>query len=234
MTRPWDDLLSEQDRAVISAAGYGTRGAATIESRELGRRPALLVIDMQHLFVGEDVPIQEAIRQQPTMIGAAGWRAVEQMQPLLAVCREAAVPVVYLRMIPKHYSSDDPLLDIIEAVRPADGERVIAKCMPSAFFQTGLADDLRGCEVDTVILVGNSTSGCILAAAVDAVQHGFSVLVPQECVFDRIEASHKIGLLDLWMKIARVETVNWTMDYLRDLDALSRARQHESSEAGAP
>jgi nicotinamidase-related amidase len=56
-----------------------------------------------------------------------------------------------------------------------------------------------------VIVVGNSTSGCVRATTVDAQQHGFDVIVPQECIFDRIEASHKIGLLDMWMKYAEVQ-----------------------------
>jgi nicotinamidase-related amidase len=70
-----------------------------------------------------------------------------------------------------------------------------------------------------MILIGNSTSACIRAAAVDAVRHGFGVYAPYECVFDRIDASHKIGLLDMWMKYA---TVLSTDEMLKRLKALAK------------
>ncbi len=70
-------------------------------------------------------------------------------------------------------------------------------------------------KVDTIIIVGNSTSGCVRARAVDAKQRGFSVVIPEERVFDRIEASHEVGLLDLWMKYAVVISKDEVLAYLR-------------------
>lgn len=204
----WEDLLSDQDRQVIEAAGYATRGASTFASRHDGQHPALLIIDMQQLFVGDDVSILEAIQQAPSMIGAAGWRAAEHIARLADFCRRADIPVIYARMIPNNRAPDDPLLDIISPLQPEPNDFVIDKTTSSAFFNTRLAEYLNSLKRDSVILVGNSTSGCIRAAAVDAVQHGFGAYVPVEGVFDRIEASHKIALLDMWMKYATVLTVD--------------------------
>lgn len=218
----WQDILSEQDQHIIEAAGYGWRGASTYDSRGGGQAPALLLIDMQRLFVGDDVPIREAIQQEPTMIGEAGWRAIEAMQPLVTFFRQHKRPIVHATMQPHNRPADDPLLDIVEALHPLPGERILTKHHSSAFFQTNLAPALRERGCDSVILCGNSTSGCIRAAAVDAVQHGFAAYVPYDGVFDRIEASHRVGLLDLWMKYATVLSCAEMLDRLISLEAMER------------
>ncbi len=219
------DFLSERDQQVIEAAGYRTRGASTFASRRQGQAPALLLIDMQQLFVGEDVPILQAIQTAPTMIGEAGWRAIEAMRPLVCFFRQQKMPLFYATMQPHNRPADDPLLEIVEPLQPQPGEPIIRKRHSSAFFQTTLAQDLRERDCDSVILCGNSTSGCIRAAAVDAVQHGFGVMVPADCVFDRIEASHRVGLLDLWMKTA---TVRSSAEILQRLTAqIAQAAQKE-------
>lgn len=212
----WQDILSKQDLAVIDKAGYATRGAATFSSRSDAKSPALVIIDMQKLFVGEDVPILEAIETQPTMIGAIGWRAIDAMQPLIAQCRAISIPIIYAKMIPHNRQENDPILDIVSVIFPHTEDTVIKKSSSSVFHKTNLLDTLHNLEIDSLILIGNSTSGCIRAAAVDAVQHGFSVIVPHDCVFDRIEASHKISLLDMWMKYA---TVTSSTDLIAKLQA---------------
>ncbi|MGJ3240834.1 MAG: isochorismatase family protein [Anaerolineae bacterium] len=217
ITTIWQDILTEDDQQVIESAGYTGRGASTFKSRGSMTRPALLIIDMQRLFVGEDVPILEAIAQQPTMIGERGWRAMEAMQPLIATCRQCMVPIIYARMIPHNRTSDDPLLAIMSPIQPQADDTLLDKTTSSAFFHTGLAEHLAILGVDSVMLIGNSTSGCIRAAAVDAVQHGLTAIIPHECVFDRIEASHKISLLDLWMKYA---VVTDTADVIAQVTAL--------------
>jgi maleamate amidohydrolase len=218
----WNQLLSEQDKQVIEAAGYGTRGASTFSSRRVATSPALLIIDMQKLFIGDDKPILEAIADAPSMIGEVAWRAIEHMLPLIEQCRLNQIPVIYAKMLPHNRSSDDPLLEIVEPLQPHDDDKIVGKSSSSVFFRTELADYLKQQGCDSVILIGNSTSGCIRVAAVDAVQHGFGVYVPYDCVFDRIEASHKIALLDMWMKYA---TVLSTEEMLNHVQAL--AIQHQ-------
>jgi len=219
LAKLWDDLLSEQDRAVIQKAGYAEHGAASWDSRELGSRKALVVIDMQRLLVGEDVPILEAVEEERVAMGEIAWRALGPIESMLRACREAAVPVVFTRVIPKGRDPDEPALQIIDQLAPHASEMVFDKRSSSAFFETELDSYLLECEVDTVILVGNSTSGCVRATAVDARSHGYGVLIPEECVFDRIQASHKIGLLDLWMKYATVVPLEQALDQVAAVNA---------------
>lgn len=201
----WDDLLTERDRQVISKAGYDESGASSWDSRGLGTDPLVLVIDMQRLVVGEDEPILDAIEEYRTAMGAVAWEAIEEIEPFLDFAREQGLPVAYTRVVPSSY--DDPNhedLAIVEPIAPEPGETVIDKSYASAFYGTDLLSRLVRGGHDSVIVVGNSTSGCVRATTIDAQQNGFEVILPQECLFDRIEASHKIALLDLWMKYAEV------------------------------
>jgi nicotinamidase-related amidase len=204
-SRIWEDLLSEQDRQVITKAGYDEKGASSWESRGLGENPLILVIDMQRLVVGEDEPILDAIDDYRTAMGEIAWDAIEHIQPFLAFARERGLPVAYTRVVPSSYEyPDHEDLDIVDPVAPKEDETVIDKSYASAFYGTDLLSRLVRGGYDSVIIVGNSTSGCVRATAIDAQQNGFDVILPQECLFDRIEASHKVALLDLWMKYAEV------------------------------
>lgn len=203
--RIWEDLLSEQDKQVITKAGYDKEGASSWESRGMGENPMVLVIDMQRLIVGENAPILDAVEEYRTAMGDIAWDAIEYIDPFLDFAREEGLPVTYTRVVPSSYDDPDHSdLDIVDPVAPEEGDTVVDKSYASAFYGTDLLSRLVRGDHDSVIIVGNSTSGCVRATAVDAKQNGFSVVLPQECIFDRIEASHKIGLLDLWMKYAEV------------------------------
>ena len=216
--RIWEDLLSERDKRVIEKAGYDEGGASSWDSRGLGENPLVLVIDVQRLTVGEDVPILEAIEEYRTAMGEIAWSAVDRIAPFLEVARGNDVPVAYTRVVPSSYDDPDHEdLAIVDEIAPRDGESVIDKTYASAFYGTDLLSRLVGDGVDTLVIVGNSTSGCVRATTVDAQQHGFNVVLPQECLFDRIEASHKIGLLDLWMKYAEVLETDAAEEYLESV-----------------
>jgi nicotinamidase-related amidase len=215
--RIWEDLLTERDKEVISKAGYDEGGAASWDSRGLGDNPVVLCIDMQRLIVGEDVPILEAVEDYQTAMGEIAWDAIDDIAPFLDVARDNDVPVMYTRVVPTSYDDPDHRdLDIVDPVAPEPGETVIDKSYASAFYGTDLLSRLVRQDVDTVVIVGNSTSGCVRATVVDAQQHGFDVVLPQECLFDRIEASHKIGLLDMWMKYGHVIEREAAEDYLEE------------------
>ncbi len=214
----WQDVLTEQDKMVIDEAGYRTRGASTFSSRGTMTSPVLIIIDMQVLFVGDDVPIEDAIATAPTMIGERGWRAIDAMLPLIEQCRSADISILFAKMLPHNRPTSDPTLNFVAPLQPQSKDMIIEKRTGSVFFGTDLASRLQHQNIDSVILVGNSTSGCIRAAAVDAVQYGFHAIVPHDCVFDRIEASHKIGLLDMWMKYA---TVTSSQDLIYQLQTLN-------------
>lgn len=216
--RIWEDLLTERDKAVIEAAGYDKEGASSWESRGLGDNPVVLVIDMQRLVVGEDVPILEAVEEYRTAMGEIAWDAIEHIEDFLAFARGHDVDVMYTRVVPTSYDDPDHEdLDIVDPVAPEAGETVVDKSYASAFYGTDLLSRFVRNEYDTVVIVGNSTSGCVRATAVDAQQHGFNVVLPQECLFDRIEASHKIGLMDLWMKYAEVLEKEEVEDYVEEM-----------------
>lgn len=217
MMRIWDDILSDQDKAVIEKGGYSQRGAASWESRGLGHRPVVLVIDMQNLTCGPNVPILEAIEYYPSAMGEIAWAAMEHIKSFLASARQAAVPIIYTRVIPRNYGPEAEAVQIVETLAPEEGDLVIDKNYASAFYGTALLNQLIRRGVDTVIVVGNSTSGCVRATAIDARQNGFNVVIPEECVFDRIQASHKASLLDLWMKYALVIPTEQVIDYLQHL-----------------
>lgn len=217
MERIWDDLLDEQDKAVIVKAGYEAHGAASWKSRTFGKCPAVLIIDMQRLAVGSNVPILEAIAAERTAMGAVAWQAMRHIVPFVNTCREFELPIIYTRVIPHGRRPDEEAVQIVEALVPQAGDLVLDKNYSSAFYGTSLLTHLVQLGVDSLIIVGNSTSGCVRVTAIDARQMGFSPIVPQECTFDRIQASHKIALLDMWMKYAAVISAAETLDYVRSL-----------------
>jgi maleamate amidohydrolase len=161
-----------------------------------------LVIDMQNLSVDRNASIREAIKEYPTAMSETAWQSIERMIPFLAEVRRAQVPIVYTRVLPCHYSRDDHAVQVVEPLAPQPSDEVIDKPYANAFFSTRLQEHLVRYRADTLIITDNSTSGCVRATAVDARQHGHAAIIAEECVFDRIEASHKIALLDLWMKYA--------------------------------
>jgi len=214
----WNDLLTEQDRQVITKAGYNTEGASTWESRGMGTNPLVLVIDMQKFIVGEDEPILDAIEEHRTAVGEIAWNTIKDVEPFLQFVRDRGLPIAYTRVIPSSYDDPDHEdLGIVDPVSPKEGETVINKSYASAFYGTDLLSRLVRGDHDSLIIVGNSTSGCVRATAVDAQQHGFDVILPQECLFDRIQASHKIGLLDLWMKYAEVLERSEVESYVEEI-----------------
>ena len=217
MARIWEDILTERDKKVLEKTGYGKKGALSWESRGLGTNPVVLVIDMQHLIVGRKVPILEAINDYRTSVGEIAWRTMEDIIPFLEGMRQANVPIIYTRVMARGFSPTDAAVQIVEPVAPKEGELVIDKTGASAFYGTSLLTHLVQRKTDAVIIVGNSTSGCVRATAVDARQCGFSVIIPEECVFDRIEVSHKVGLLDMWMKYAEVISKDEALAYVQGI-----------------
>jgi maleamate amidohydrolase len=219
----WDDILTETDREVIRRGGYGRR-------RGLGKRPALMLIDPQYNYAGADRPILEQIQKWPSGVGTAAWRAVERIREVLKVCRGKSLPVIFTRHVQKDLKFDgfamktvrDQSLylvgsrgtSIIATLLPEEGEIVIDKSYASAFYGTPLLSYLVRLGIDTLIITGGTTSGCVRAACIDAVTSGFNVAVVADCVYDRISVSHKTSLLDLWMKYCDVMGSDEVLVYL--------------------
>ena len=196
--------------------------AGVFDSRVgFGRRSAVLVIDFINAYTESDSPLYA-----PDVV-----TATQRSVALLDHARALKVPVIYTRVI-YHPSGLDgglfvqkipvlrdmiegnPMADICEVVRPHEEDVIIHKQYASCFFGTSLSATLTAAGVDTLILVGCSTSGCVRATAVDGMQHGFRVLIPRECVGDRHPSPHEAALFDVNSKYGDVISLAETIDGL--------------------
>ena len=174
---------------------------------------------MQYRTVGSrPLPFFEAVREYTTSCGEVGWQAVHEIARLLSLFRELDLPVLYPHVAPKQaYDAGrlggkvPAIMDVpeqgyrfVEEVAPAADDVLVPKRHPSAFFGTALVSYLIDREVDTVVVTGCTTSGCVRATAVDAFSYNFHVLVPEECVYDRSPTVHAVNLFDIAQKYADV------------------------------
>ncbi|HBP28006.1 MAG: isochorismatase family protein [Advenella sp.] len=223
--RPWDDLITNADKAAYATAGFGGSGG-------MGKHPALLIIDMQYRTTGTArVPIAEAMKEFPTSCGDAAWAAADQVKPLLSLFRSKNWPVLYPHVAPKKLYDrgrltekvptmmDIPLrgYEFFGDLAPIEGDILIPKHHPSAFFGTSLASHLVNLGVDTLLMVGCTTSGCIRASVVDGFSYNYHVIVPEDCVYDRGEVSHVVNLFDMSQKYAEVLPANELLKRLREI-----------------
>jgi nicotinamidase-related amidase len=243
MARVWDKFLSASDREHVASRSSSRIG--------FGEKPALLLIDLYRAVFGDKPePLMQAVKTWPSSCGMAGWDALPHIQRLLQGAREAKVPVLHVTMLTgagmpgwseaarrdtarPAQDLDVAALDrkrrgadIIDEVAPIAGETVLRKAAPSAFWGTPLAGQLTYLGVDTLIVAGESTSGCVRASVVDAVSHRYRVQVVEECVFDRHEAPHAINLFDLDQKYADVIQLEEALAWL-GRHAAAHARQRE-------
>lgn len=192
------------------------------QSMPWGRRPALLVIDFVRAYLVPGSPLYAGVEQ-----------ARADCVTLLEAARKAGIPVLHTRVEFQPGGRDGgvffrklPALSCFEAGRhpelaafaeglePLAGETVITKQYASAFFGTSLASTLTALGVDTVLVAGLSTSGCVRASAVDACQHGFVPVVVREAVGDRAAGPHEANLFDLQAKYAEVASLATVLEYL--------------------
>lgn len=224
--KPWDDVISAEEQRAYAAAGFGRTSG-------LGKRPGLLIIDVQYRTVGTvRKPFFEAIEEFPTSCGEAGWSAVDALVPLLALFRERGWPVMYPHVAPKQGYDGGRLAEKVPAIMgipakgyefvaeiaPREGDVLIPKKHPSAFFGTAMCSHLIDKQIDTVVVAGCTTSGCVRGTVVDAFSLNFKVAVPQECVYDRGITSHKVNLFDMGQKYADVLP---TAELMRQLRAIA-------------
>ena len=211
--RSWMQSIPTEDRSIYELSGFGG-------SSGFGSRPALLVIDVQYRTAGEHpLPIREAIASMyPTSCGEAAWQAIPHIAGLIAAARSSETLIIYPYVAPKkaidggRFGDINPLVtsisakgyDFVEELAPQANDLLLPKRHASAFFGTALTSYLVDFGVDTVILAGCTTSGCIRATAVDAFSYNFNTIVAEECVYDRSRISHDVSLFDLDAKYADV------------------------------
>src|SRR5579864_6309717 len=217
--RVWDKFLTERDKAVFAAGGFGARAG-------FGKRPALLVIDVNWAFCGErPEPILEAVKTWRTSCGEDAWVALPYIKRLIDGAHAKGLPVIYTTGEGRadkwdrgswgwksSYSGaaagvarpDRDGNEIVAMIAPAPHDIVIKKQKPSGFFGSNLAAYLTLLGADSVVVVGTTTSGCVRATVVDAFSLNYRVTLAEEGCFDRSEASHALSLCDMHAKYADV------------------------------
>jgi nicotinamidase-related amidase len=238
--RVWEKFLTESDKAHVAVFGKKQVG--------FGDKPALLLIDLYRAVFGDQPePLLESIKTWPSSHGLAGWKALPHIQTLLNAAREAGIPIVHVTGIseyeqgvvgwndrihpsrrgrqrtPEQEDRQRRAYDIVDEVAPLNGEVVLRKAAPSAFWGTPLAAQLRYMGIDTVITCGESTSGCVRASVVEGATHTYRMIVAEECVFDRHEATHALNLFDMDQKYGDVTPLGDILEYLGAWAAERRA-----------
>lgn len=212
------DLIPADERARYAKGNMGVRVG-------FGERPAVLVVDMTRAFVEDRFPLGSS---------KAGEPCAQAIRRLLDAARPLGVPILYARYDAFQVDAewgrwldkgtgaepDSPMRspeahEIVDLLEPKPGDVVVTKAKPSAFFGTQLASVLTYFGVDTTIVTGMVTSGCVRATVVDAFSHNYRVIVPLECVADRSETAHQMNLFDMDMKYADVLPVVDVLDHLK-------------------
>lgn len=214
----------------MAGASASDNYAGVYEGRlQPGSRPALLIVDVVMAYLEDTSPL--------FMETAAAAR--DSNVRLAEAARAAGVPVVFTNVQYKPDGSDggvfyrkapvlkafiegSPLGDFPDDLLPQPGEQVFTKQYPSAFFGTGLAEALHADGIDTLLIGGYSTSGCVRASALDAMQYGFIPLVVRDACADRHPAPHEANLFDLQAKYAEV---------ISEAEALAVIAAHTSTQA---
>lgn len=223
----WNDIIDDEIREIYSAY-----------HREIfvGPKPAVLAIDLYNkAYLGGNRPVREVNREFSGSCGENAWRAVAPTQALFAAARAAGVPVIYST---RHADTSgvhstnrqmkgetEDLYHIKAELAPQPGELVIYKERASAFFGTPLVAHLRRMGVESLIICGESTSGCVRASTVDAYSYGFHNVLVEECTYDRSMLSHKVNLFDLHHKYADVMHVGEVIAHLDGMAAPAKAAE---------
>jgi nicotinamidase-related amidase len=209
-------MSDAEAREIYERSGLG-------QNVTLGSSPGVLVVDFSCGFTDPECTL-----------GADMTDEVEATRRLLDAAREKGLPVIYttigfeaslkdgglwLQKVPTlgdlqlggRWVEIDPRLD------PQEGETIVVKKGASAFFGTNLVAILNGSGIDTVILCGATTSGCVRATAVDLLQNGWPAIVPRECVGDRAQAPHEANLFDINAKYADVVSLEDALVYVESV-----------------
>ena len=190
---------------------------------DFGDKPALIIVDFVKAYLDPESPLYAGVEQ-----------TCKNCSELLTAARRSGISIfhsnvsyepgtddggVFKKKLPllSVFDRGSPLADFADNLQPETGEIVITKQFASAFFATSLSDSLVTREIDTLIIAGVTTSGCIRATAVDAVQHGFIPVVVRDAVGDRDAGPHEANLYDLQAKYANVVSQATVLEYLEKI-----------------
>lgn len=210
------EYLSDDERGALAAAGFGGRGPRML------RDTALVVVDVTYGFCGKPThgSLAESVAEYPHACGPTAWRAVPAIRTLVDGARRHGVPIIFTRPTPpalrpnwrgrledKNDRRAEAPADTFEMVPESgyvSGDILLDKDCPSAFFGTPLVRWLHGLGVGGVVVCGGSTSGCVRATGVDAFSYDLRATLVADACFDRIQASHRVTLLDFELKYGDV------------------------------
>ncbi len=221
-TQSWRQIIPEDERKIFIKSGFS-------DTLKMGKRPLLLVIDTTFAFTGsKPQSVEASIDEFPTSCGEQAWKAFPKIRALLDFFRENSYPVVYTRcdylamtMAGKATKSRGPVPtdpkanEYPEMIAPVENEWILEKPKASAFFSTPLVTYLHNKNVDTLIVCGVSTSGCVRASVVDAFSYGFTTFVIDDACFDRSYYAHCSNLFDMDAKYATVLSTHEVLPLLR-------------------
>ncbi|MFB9279276.1 isochorismatase family protein [Cohnella cellulosilytica] len=215
----WKDIVSDDLLEIYKAYERETY---------IGKRPALLAIDLYNAaYKGGAKPVIELQGEYPSSCGIHAWDAIEPTKLLFAKARELGIPIIHttrdthtksptkIRSTKRKLKNiTDDAYEIFEAFAPQSEDMIIYKSRASAFFGTPLTAYLNMMDIDSLIVVGESTSGCVRASVVEGYSNGFHITMVEECCFDRSPLSHKVNLFDLHHKYADVMHIDEALEHL--------------------
>jgi nicotinamidase-related amidase len=227
--KAWEKIVPDEDRVIYDNAGFGKR-------QSFGKRPALMVIDVVESFTGsKPQSVLEAQSEYALSCGESSWEALPKIKSLISLSRNADIPIVYTKAnaYERSFCGGSTKLEvddiqfirtshttpIAKMVEPEDKDFVLEKTKASAFFDTVLDSYLKRLKIDTLLVCGTSTSGCVRATVVDGFSYGYKVFVVEDCCFDRSGFYHLASLYDLNAKYATVVALAEAEDYIKTLEA---------------
>ena len=225
----WDNVLDDEIRALLAR-----RPARQI----IGERPALIGIDLYDLvYDGGPKPVINLMQEYPASCGEYAWQALPGTIELYEAARAHAVPIIHVtydtrpetdpqRIHPTNRIRRQPdlrLYRIKEELAPKEGELVVYKKRASAFFGTPLCAFLNELKIDSLFMVGESTSGCLRSSVVEAWSIGYPIVVIADCVFDRHRLNHDVSLLDMHLKYATVVDLAAALRMIRSPSVVKNA-----------
>ncbi len=223
----WRDFIDEETLEIYSHY-----------NREVfvGKNPAVLMVDVYKAsYEGGQQRVLDVIKEHPSSCGERAWAMVEPAKQLLGAARAAGIPVTYCtgdtrslsgqgratnRQVLKEHEDS---YKILEELAPEDGELVVHKQRASAFYGTPLLSHLTQMGIQSLIMGGGTTSGCLRAAVQDAKANGFHVTLVEECCYDRTPINHMVNLFDMHHKYADVMHLDEVLDHITNIRTVKKA-----------
>lgn len=224
----WRNVMA----AETSAFSAFKIGPYELDPKDMGQRPALLVVDVVTAFLGEEgLSLEASIERTPMSCGPAGWEAMPKIQMLIQGMRAQGFPVIYTtgdkerilggalrKVIDERGSAGDEVAEIPDSIAPRPDEPILPKSRASAFFGTVLTSLLNQRHADSLIVCGTTTSGCIRATVLDGHALGWPVVVADDACFDRAQLSHNVNLFEMNAKYAKVTSTQEIVDAVQRLN----------------